>query len=89
MHKLAEEKMAALRADRRRYHKAFREVIAKGQREGAFARTASAETVTLIVFGIVNQLPQWYRPGGPKSPRELADEIADFVLAGLRQGDPT
>jgi AcrR family transcriptional regulator len=89
MHKLAEEKMAALRADRRRYHKAFREVIAKGQREGAFALTASAETVTLIVFGIVNQLPLWYRRGGPKSPRELADEIADFVLAGLRQGDPT
>ena len=87
MHKLAEEKMAALRADRRRYHRAFREVIAKGQREGAFATTASAETVTLIVFGIVNQLPLWYRPGGPKSPRELADEIADFVLAGLRQGD--
>ena len=88
MHKLAEEKMAALRADRRRYHRAFREVIAKGQREGAFALTASAETVTLIVFGIVNQLPQWYRPGGPKSPRELADEIADFVLAGLGGGDP-
>jgi AcrR family transcriptional regulator len=83
MHKLAAEKMAAVRADRRRYHAAFREVIANGQRDGVFATTTSAETVTLIVFGIVNQLPQWYRPGGTKSPRELADEIADFVLAGL------
>jgi AcrR family transcriptional regulator len=84
MHKLADDRMAALRADRRRYHEAFRKLVARGQREGAFATTASPEIVTLIVFGIVNQLPQWYRPEGEKSPRQLADEIADFVLAGLR-----
>jgi hypothetical protein len=39
--------------------------------------------VTLVVFGIINQLPTWYRPRGPKSARQLANEIADFVLAGL------
>jgi AcrR family transcriptional regulator len=83
MHKLAEEKMAALRGDRRRYQDAFRSVVARGQRDGVFATTASPEVVILIVFGIVNQLPQWYRHDGEKSPRELADEIADFVLAGL------
>ena len=49
-------------------------------------RVASAETVTLMVFGIVNQLPQWYRPDGPTTPTQLAGEIADFVLAGLRAG---
>jgi hypothetical protein len=36
-----------------------------------------------MVFGIVNQLSQWYRPDGPTTPRQLADEIAGFVLAGL------
>jgi hypothetical protein len=35
------------------------------------------------VFGIINQLPRWYRPEGPISPRRLAGEIAGFVLAGL------
>jgi AcrR family transcriptional regulator len=88
MHKLADEPMAALRAQRRRYHEALRDVVARGQADGAFASVASAETVTLIVFGIVNQLPQWYRPDGPKSPRQLADEIADFVLAALKGGSP-
>jgi AcrR family transcriptional regulator len=83
-HKLAAEPMAALRAQRRRYHEGVRDLIAAGQRDGAFAAVASADTVTLMVFGIVNQLPQWYQPGGPKSPRHLADEIADFVLAALR-----
>jgi AcrR family transcriptional regulator len=83
MHKLAAEPMAALRAQRRRYHEALRDVVARGQESGVFASVASAETVTLIVFGVVNQLPQWYQPDGPKSPRQLADEIADFALAAL------
>jgi len=106
MHKLAAGPMKALRAQRRRYHEAFRSVVERGQRDGAFATTASPETVTLLVFGIINQLPQWYRaPAGtasarsersePRSrerkkaqhsPQQLADEIADFVLAGLGSG---
>jgi AcrR family transcriptional regulator len=83
MHKLAAEPMAALRAQRRRYHETMRDLIARGQKDGSFAPVASADTVTLIVFGIVNQLPQWYQPDGPTSPRQLADEMADFVLAAL------
>jgi hypothetical protein len=86
MHKLAAEPAAALRAQRRRYHEGLRDLIAAGQKAGAFNEVASAETVTLIVFGIVNQLPQWYQPAGPKTPRELADELAAFVLSGLRAG---
>jgi AcrR family transcriptional regulator len=103
MHRLDGAKMARLRSERRRYHEAVRDLIARGQDAQVFARTASAETVTLMLFGIVNQLPQWYRPPGEpahprsersgprarepkeyKSPRQLADEIADFLLAGLR-----
>jgi hypothetical protein len=75
--------MAALRAQRRAYHEGVRELVAQGQRDGVFAGSASAETVTLMVFGIVNQLSQWYRPDGPTSPGRLADEVAGFVLAGL------
>jgi AcrR family transcriptional regulator len=83
MHKLAEEPMAALRAQRRRYHEGLRDVVAHGQDSGVFAPVASADTVALMVFGIVNQLPRWYRPDGPKTPAQLAGEIADFVLAAL------
>ena len=83
MHKLAGDRMAALRADRRRYHEAVRELVAAAQRSGEFATAASAETVTLVIFGVVNQLPQWYRPDGPLSPRALGEEVAAFVLAGL------
>jgi AcrR family transcriptional regulator len=38
-HKLAGEPMAALRAQRRRYHEAVRELVESGQREGARVRS--------------------------------------------------
>jgi AcrR family transcriptional regulator len=84
MYRLDDERLAAIRADRRRYHETFRALIEKAQAEGAFSAVASAETVTLMVFGVVNQLPTWYRPTGPKTPARLAEEVSAFVLAALR-----
>jgi AcrR family transcriptional regulator len=85
MHKLAAERMAAFRADRRRYHRTFREVVEKAQASGEFNATVPADTVVLIALGVVNQLPTWYRPDGPKSAEQLAEEISDFVLAALER----
>lgn len=83
MHKLDDARMAAVRADRRRYHVTFRQIIEDGQRDGAFAAVAPAETVTLIVFGMINEMPAWYRADGPKLAAEFAAEVAAFVLAAL------
>ncbi len=83
-HKLDDKRMVAYRADRRRYHESFRKVIADGQAAGEFATLVPAETVVQIAMGVVNQLPVWYRAGGPKTPEQLGNEIADFVLAALR-----
>ncbi|MBB5956772.1 AcrR family transcriptional regulator [Saccharothrix tamanrassetensis] len=84
MHRLDAERMAAFRAERRRYHEAFRAVVEKAQAEGQFSARVPADTAVLIALGVVNQLPTWYRPDGAKPPEQPADEIADFVLAGLR-----
>jgi AcrR family transcriptional regulator len=83
-HKLDAERMAAFRADRRRYHESFRAVVAGGQASGEFTAVVPPDTVVQIAMGVVNQLPVWYRPGGPKSAADLGNEIADFVLAALR-----
>jgi len=84
MHRLDQNRLAAVRADRRRYHDLVRDVVARAQAAGDFAPVADADTVTLVIFGVVNQLPVWYRPSGAKSPAQLGSEIADLILAGLR-----
>lgn len=83
-HKLDADRHAAFRADRRRYHQGFLEVVERGQASGEFADTVPPDTVVQIAMGVVNQLPVWYRPGGTKTPEQLGHEIADFVLAALR-----
>jgi AcrR family transcriptional regulator len=87
-HKLDAERMAAYRNDRRHYHEGVRQVVERGQAAGEFATTVSAETTVQVAMGVVNQLPVWYRPDGPKSPEQLGTEIAEFVLAALRPPAP-
>jgi AcrR family transcriptional regulator len=84
MHGLDDTHMSTIRADRRRYHETFRHLIERGQADGVFSPVASADTVTLMVFGMVNQLPTWYRPAGRKTTTQLATEVTEFVLAALR-----
>jgi AcrR family transcriptional regulator len=89
MHRLGADRMASFRAERRRYHETFRAVVEQAQRAGEFSSAVPADTIVLIALGVVNQLPTWYRPDGPKSPAQLGTEIADFILAGLRPDTDT
>jgi len=84
--KLAGRRAADFRRARRRYHDAVRSLIRSAQQHGAFATVASAETVTFTIFGVINELPLWYRPDGDMSPTEIGTELADFFLTALVAG---
>ncbi len=83
MHRLDDARTAQYRRARRRYHDAVRRLVRDGQASGEFDAVAGADTVTFTIFGFVNELPLWYRPTGRKKPAELANELADLVLAAL------
>lgn len=83
MPKLGHERAAGYRRQRRRYHDAVRRLIRDAQQRGEFAAVASPDTATFTIFGVINELPTWYRPSGRKRPAQLAEELADFVLAAL------
>lgn len=82
-HRLGGEQTARYRAARRRYHEAVRRLVRTGQSAGLFAKVASADTITFTIFGMINELPVWYRPSGRMKPAQLGAELADFVLNGL------
>jgi AcrR family transcriptional regulator len=82
-HRLGDERTAEYRRARRRYHDTVIRLVRDAQASGEFATTASPETVTFTIFGVINELPLWYRPQGRKRPTQIATELADFVLAGL------
>ena len=84
-YRLSDTNQQRVRAARRQIHDAVTELVRSGQHDGAFAAVASPEMVTFTVFGVINELPVWYSPAGPKSARQLAGELADLVLHGLGQ----
>ncbi|HTY72673.1 MAG TPA: TetR/AcrR family transcriptional regulator [Actinomycetes bacterium] len=84
-HRLGDERTEQFRVARRRYHDAVVRLVHDAQADGRFSAVASPETVTLTIFGVINELPVWYRPRGRKQPRQLGSEIADFVLAALER----
>lgn len=81
--RLGDERTAEYRRARRRYHDAVRKLVREAQAAGEFSAVASADTVTFTIFGFVNELPLWYKPGGRKRPAQLGAELADLVLAAL------
>jgi AcrR family transcriptional regulator len=83
-HRLGDANQARVRAARRRIHDAVIELVRRGQAAGDFAPVASPEMVSFTLFGVINSLPVWYRPEGPKQPDELAAELAALILAALR-----
>lgn len=87
-HRLGDANQARLRSARRGIHDAFIELVRAGQASGQFRPVASPEMVTFTVFGVINELPVWYRPDGAKRPDELATELAELILAALLPGVP-
>lgn len=86
---LAEERWETFRADWRRYQDTVRAVIREAQDRGEFGTIASPEVISWAIFGVSNSMPTWYRPDGPMKATEIADQLADFVLAALSPGAAT
>jgi len=82
--RLDQRHLQTLQAQWRQYQDAVRGLIRAAQASGEFASNASPETISWAIFGFTNSMPTWYRPDGPKTADEIAGELADLVLAGLR-----
>lgn len=75
-------------ADRKRVLDGEREVVAAFADAIALARPELREVeldkpLTMLLFGMVNWLFTWHRPGGGLSHAELAPIVADLFFAGV------
>ncbi|MFC7219344.1 TetR/AcrR family transcriptional regulator [Streptomyces polyrhachis] len=84
VHLLAPEKRKEVRADRRRYHDRFRALVEEGQAAGVFAADTSADLVVDYHFGAVHHLGSWYRKGGPLTPAQVGEHMAELLMRALR-----
>lgn len=71
-----------------RRRRAFDEIITKlvraAQDEGGIRPDVDAAVTSRLVFGAVNSLTEWYRPGRGIDAATLADAVVALVFEGLR-----
>jgi AcrR family transcriptional regulator len=68
---------------RRRYEDLYKTIMTKGVESGDFNETLDSKVAVLAILGALNWTAEWYSPGGPQGPGDIADLLADSLLTGI------
>jgi AcrR family transcriptional regulator len=71
-----------LLAKRDRYEDGVRQLIANGIRSGELIEGDPA-LATRAILGALNSSVLWFRPDGPMTSAQIAEEFADYLIRGL------
>ncbi|VXB98575.1 Transcriptional regulator, TetR family [Arthrobacter sp. 9AX] len=58
-------------------------LISAARDEGSLRQDIDPRTVTRLLFGMINSIVEWYKPGGSLSPQRLADDVITMAFDGL------
>jgi AcrR family transcriptional regulator len=78
-----ETERSALARRRAADHLAVR-LVEEAVADGDLRPDIHPPTTGRLLFGLVNSLVEWYTPGGPVGPQELADTVCAMLFDGLR-----
>lgn len=69
---------------RRNFNDDVAALVTEADRSGALRSDIDPKVATRFVFGMVNSITEWYRPGGALTSEILGDYIVNLVFNGLR-----
>ncbi|MBO0980123.1 TetR/AcrR family transcriptional regulator [Microbacterium sp. SD291] len=69
---------------RRAFDHAVTAIVRDAQLDGAVRADVDASVATRLLFGMVNSLVEWYRPGGAEGAEAVARDVLTVALDGLR-----
>ena len=75
-------------AERRGFDKIVAGLVQDAIDEGDVRADVDARTAARLIFGTINSVIEWYRPGADIGPSELADQILAMVFGGIGRGKP-
>lgn len=80
---LSPESRAAFRADKRKIDGQLRLLVTEAMEDGS-ASVADVRFATFAMAGALNWPARWHREDGAQSVRQVAEELAAFLVEGLR-----
>ncbi len=72
-------------ARRRAFDRTITGLVAAAQEDGSLRTDIAPGTVTRLLFGTINSIVEWYRPGGALSAEKLADDLITMSFQGLHK----
>jgi AcrR family transcriptional regulator len=81
---LTPERRAEIRRQRRLYEDFVEGLVSEAQQQGEVAADLDPAVLSYCLFGALNSVYTWYRPGRKVSATQLADTLARFVLSAVR-----
>jgi AcrR family transcriptional regulator len=72
-------------ARRREFDRAVTELMVAAARDGSLRDDIDPRIAERLVFGMINSIVEWYRPGGTEDVERLADDVLAIALDGLRR----
>jgi len=79
---LSEEQRALITARRDEFDSKFRALIREGIRDGSI-RDIAPKSIVLLFMGAINWVPRWYKPNGPMTGAQLANEFTDLLARAI------
>lgn len=71
-------------ARRRAFDRRVMSLVEAAQAEGSLRTDIDGRIVERLLFGMINSIVEWYRPGGREDAARLADDVIAVALDGLR-----
>ncbi|MGX5656719.1 TetR/AcrR family transcriptional regulator [Geodermatophilus nigrescens] len=71
-------------ARRREFDRVVTDLVRAAEEEGDVRPDVDPAVTSRLLFGTVNSLTEWYRPGGSLSADDLADALVTTAFRGLR-----
>ena len=68
---------------RRDFDRSVTALVAEARAEGSVRSDIDPRVITRLLFGMINSIVEWYRPDGPESGDQLANEVLAMALEGL------
>lgn len=83
---LTGEHRDTVQAQRREFLSYFRQILGEAQRRNLTRADLNVNIASLYVLSAVNTVPLWFRPSGPITSSDIADEVAELACTTVFGG---
>lgn len=69
---------------RRAFNQVVADLVDEARNDGDIRRDIDPRTTTRLLFGMIGSVVDWYKPGGPVSAEDVANDIVTIAFGGVR-----